>query len=130
MQRFGADSRPAYTAGVREARSGLYPGAVLLIAAAGLAVAQRNTLARAIRTPDSNRRRRRLSIGAVLVVVFVASYVTYDSVAWPNGKWTITMTLLLLIGVPAMFGAIAFLIAGLLTPKSGDHPAQPVVELG
>ena len=126
MQRFGAGSRPAYTAGVREARGGLYPGAVLLIAAAGLAVAQRNTLARAIRTPDSNRRRRRLSIGAV----FVASYVTYDSVAWPNGKWTITMTLLLLIGVPAMFGAIAFLIAGLLTPKSGDHPAQPVVELG
>ena len=39
------------------------------------------------------------------------------------------MTTLVTLAV-LLFGAIAFLIAGLLTPKSGDHPAQPVVELG
>jgi hypothetical protein len=36
------------------------------------------------------------------------------------------MTLLLLIGLPAMVGAVVFLITGLLTPKSrNNRPAAP-----
>lgn len=54
------------TGGVVGVLTDFYSGIVLFAAAAALALAQRSTLARAIRTPDSNRRRRRLGIAAVL----------------------------------------------------------------
>ena len=57
------------TAGLLSVPIGFYPGIVLLPVAGALAVAQRSTLARSIRTPDSNRRRRRLTIAGALGIV-------------------------------------------------------------
>lgn len=111
-------------AGLVSVMVGLYPGLVFLVAAVGLAIAQRSTLARAIRTPDSNRRRRRLRIGSGLGAVSVACYVAFVQLI--GDSWTIRETILNLIGVPAMFGGIFYLIAGLLTPRSaGSQGAQP-----
>jgi hypothetical protein len=112
------------TAGVVSLLTGVYPGLVLLLAALVLAIAQRGTLARAIRTPDSNRRRRRLTTAAVLGVVFAASYGTYLLVI--GDTWTLRETVLAAIGTPAMFGAVVYLIAGLLTPRSSAPAAQPI----
>lgn len=103
-------------AGVLSVLTGFYPGMVLLVAALGLAVAKRSTLARAIRTPDSSRRRRRLGIAAILTAFFVTSYAVYLQVL--GDEWTIRETLLAAVGTIAMIGAIVFLIAGLLTPRS------------
>jgi hypothetical protein len=104
--------------GVLSLLIGLYPGMVLLLAGLGLAVAQRSTLAQAIRTPDTNRRRRRLTIGAVLAVVFVSSFTAY--MALIGDTWTVRETVLAAIGTIAMIGAPVFLVAGLLTPRSLD----------
>jgi hypothetical protein len=105
--------------GVLSLLLGLYPGMVLLLAGLGLAVAQRSTLAQAIRTPDSNRRRRRLGIGAILAVVFVSSFAAY--MALIGDTWTVRETVLAAVGTIAMIGAPIFLIAGLLTPRSLDR---------
>lgn len=92
------------------------PGLILLLVAAVLAFAQRSTLARALRVPDSNLRRRRLRTAAVLGVIFVISYVVYSVLI--GESWTVRETVLTMIGVPAMFGAVGFLVAGLATPRS------------
>jgi hypothetical protein len=105
--------------GVLSVLVGLYPGLVLLVAALALAVAQRSTLARAIRTPDSNRRRRRLGIAAVLALVCVVSLVAYYRLI--GDEWTVRETVLTAIGSITMIGAIIFLIVGLLTPRSLDR---------
>lgn len=110
--------------GVLSVLTGEYPGLVLLVAALALAFAQRSTLARAIRTPDSNRRRRRLGIAAVLGVVFVASIVSYGQAISDDHIGGASLLIHNAIGVPAMVGAIAFLVAGLLTPRS-HTPAKP-----
>lgn len=110
--------------GVVSVATGLYPGAALLVLAVALAVAQRSSLAKAIRTPDSDRRRHRLQIGAVLAVVCVASYLTFLAVI--GDRWTTRETLLSLIGIPAMFGAIGFLVIGFLTPKATETQPRPV----
>jgi hypothetical protein len=112
------------TGGVLSLFIGFYPGLVLFVAAIVLAVAQRSALARAIRTPDSNRRRRRLGTAAVLTVVFVASYVTYSLLI--GDKWTTRETVLAVIGNAAMIGAVVYLIAGLLTPKTSAPDARGV----
>lgn len=101
--------------GVASVLVGFYPGLVLVIAAAVLAVAQRSTLARAIRTPDSNLRRRRLVISAVLIAVFIATYTSYLLLI--GDTWTVRETALAAIGTPAMVAGPIFLIAGLLTPR-------------
>lgn len=108
-------------AGVLSLLTGLYPGAVLLAAAAAVAVGQRSSLARAIRTPHYDRRRRRLGASGILSAVFLAALVSYmRDVA--DGR--ISETSLIIhnaIGVAAVVGAVAFLIAGLLTPRTpGD----------
>jgi hypothetical protein len=84
-----------------------------------LAVAQRRTLARALRVPDTNLRRRRLGAAAILGATFVTSYVTYSLLI--GDTWTGRETVLAVIGTLAMFGAIGFLIAGLLTPRTADY---------
>lgn len=109
--------------GVMSVLTGLYPGLVLLAAALALAVAQRSTLAQAIRTPDSSRCRRRLGTAAVLTLVFLGSYLaTQSKDHWAGGEM-----LLIAIGTSAMVGAIVFLIAGLLTPRTPNN--QPVTPL-
>ncbi len=110
--------------GVLSLLAGLYPGLVLLLAGLGLAVAQRSTLAVAIRTPNTNRRRRRLTIGAVLAGVFVSTFTAY--LALIGDTWTVRETVLAAIGTIAMFAAPVFLVAGLLTPKSLDGVARPM----
>lgn len=112
--------------GVLSVLTGIYAGLVLLVAALALAVAQRSTLARAIRTPDSNRRRRRLGIAAVLGLVFVVSLVSYGRALSDDDISGASLLIHNAIGIPAMVGAIAFLIAGLLTPRTHDTPVTPV----
>lgn len=102
--------------GIASLLTGVGPWLLLLAAAGVLAFAQRGALARAIRTPDSNLRRRRLMTAAVLGVVFVGLYVAYISLI--GDRWTVRETVFTIIGTSAMFGAAGFLIAGLLTPKS------------
>jgi hypothetical protein len=100
---------------------GVYPGALLLVAALVLAVAERSTLARAIRTPDSNRRRRRLGIAAVLTLVCLASVASYAQDLSDDHISGASLLVHNAIGVPAMVGAIVLLIVGLCTPKGSDN---------
>ncbi len=106
-------------AGVVSLLTGLGPGLVLLAAAAALAAGRRGQLARALRTPNSNLRRRRLTTAAVLATVFVVTYTAY--IVLIGDKWTVRETLLAGVGTPAMFGAVGFGVAGLLTPRSTDE---------
>ena len=60
----------------------------------------------------------------ILGGIFVLSYATF--VLTVGDSWTITDTLLALIGTPAMIAAPLFLVAGLLTPRrpDGEDAAQ------
>lgn len=98
-------------------------GAVLLITGLGLAMAQRSSLANALRVPDSALRRKRLRTAAVLGVVFVATYGSF--LVTVGDSWTITDTALALVGTPAMVAAPLFLIAGLLTPHTTNVGGVP-----
>lgn len=105
--------------GVASFLTGMYPGGLLFLAALGLAVAQRSRLARSIRTPDTDLRRRRLRTGGVLTVTFVVLYAVYTATI--GDHWTVRETVLALTGTVAMVAGIVFLVAGLLTPRSaGD----------
>ena len=108
-------------AGVASMLVGLYPGALLLVVALVLAIAQRSAIARALRAPDPHRRRRRLQTAAVLGVVFVASFVAYLMLI--GDTWSTRDTVLAIIGNAAMIGAVGFLAAGLLTPKTSERPS-------
>lgn len=99
-----------------------YPGIVPLVLALAFGIGQRSTLSQAIRTPDSNRRRHRLVTGGILAAVFVVCYIAFNLLI--GESWTIRETLLCLIGTPAMFGAIVYVIAGLLTPKSPHNSSS------
>jgi hypothetical protein len=98
--------------------TGVAPGLLLFAVAAVLAIAQRSALARALRVPNTSLRRRRLRIAAVLGAVFVVSYAVYTATI--GDSWTPRETVLATVGTLAMFGAIGFLVAGLLTPRSTD----------
>ncbi|SRR6266545_3726525 len=112
----------ATIAGVLSVLSGLYVGAVLLLVAAGLTVARRGTLARAIRTPVGNRRRNRLAIGSGLALIAGAAIVSYGQAISDNEISGTSLFVHNVIGVPAMIGSVIFLIAGLLTPRAGRDP--------
>jgi hypothetical protein len=105
-------------AGIASVLVGLYPGALLLVVAFVLAIAQRSAIAHALRAPDTQRRRRRLRTAAVLGVVFVASFIAY--LVLIGDTWTTRETVLAIIGNAAMIGAVGFLAAGLLTPKTSE----------
>lgn len=92
---------------------------LLLVAAGALAVTQRSALAKALRVPDTAHRHRRLRIGTVLAPVFPALWFTFD--LWVDDSWSIRETLVTIVGVLALVGAIGFLIAGLATPRTPDH---------
>ncbi len=114
-------------AGVLSVLTGFYAGAVLLVLAVVVGVAKRSTLARAIRTPDSNRRRRRVGTAAILAVVFLAAMVSYLRAVSDENVSGASLVIHNAIGVPAMVGSIVFLIAGLLTPTAPqDHPVAPI----
>jgi hypothetical protein len=106
-------------AGVASILVGLYPGGLLLVVAVVIAIAQRSAIAGALRAPDPERRRHRLHIAAVLGVVFVASFIAYLMLI--GDTWTTRETVLAIIGNAAMIGAVGFLAAGLLTPKTSEQ---------
>ena len=93
-------------------------GIVLLVAGLALGLTQRSALASSFRVPHSSLRRKRLRTAGVLAGIFVLSYGIF--VLTVGDSWTITDTLLALIGTPAMIAAPLFLLAGLLTPRSPD----------
>jgi hypothetical protein len=105
--------------GVASIMTDVGPGAILFVIAALLAVTQRSALARAIRVPDSNLRRRRLWSAAILGATFVVASVIY--ILTVGATWSTSDTLLAIIGNAALLGAIGYLIAGLLTPRTPDH---------
>ncbi len=92
------------------------PGVILLALALVLAVTQRSALSRALRTPDSNLRRRRLLTAAALGGVFGLTYTIFTLTV--GDSWTITDTLLALVGTLAMVACPLFLLAGLLVPRT------------
>jgi hypothetical protein len=104
--------------GVLSFLTGFGPGIILLAAAVVVAIAQRGALARSIRTPDSNRRRRRLGTAAALAVICAASIVSYLNAVSDSDVSGTSLVVHNAIGVPTMIGAVVYLIAGLLTPKA------------
>lgn len=104
--------------GVLSFLTGFGPGIILLTAAVVVAIAQRGALARSIRTPDSNRRRRRLGTAAALAVICAASIVSYLNAVSDSDVSGTSLVVHNAIGVPTMIGAVVYLIAGLLTPKA------------
>lgn len=113
-------------AGLLSVPIGFYPGIVLLPVAAALAVAQRSTLARAIRNPDSNRRRRRLTIAGALAASCVVATTIFVLDVRGEEHWGGKVVVYNLIFFVTLIGAIAYLIVGLLTPKVDQHLASPL----
>jgi len=105
--------------GIASFLTGVGPPSLILFAVAlVLAVTQRSALSRALRTPNSNLRRRRLQTATSLGDIFVLTYGLFTLTV--GDSWTITDTLLALVGTPAMIAAPLFLLAGLLTPRTPD----------
>lgn len=99
-------------------------GPVLILAGIGLGIANRGRLARAIRTPDSSRRTRRLRMSALSAGVFAAAVVGYGFVISDEEVSTLGLLLPSLVGTAALSGAVLFLVAGLLTPRSVNDPGR------
>lgn len=98
--------------------TGFYPFAVLFwIAAILLAFVQRDALARAIRTPSTNRRRNRLGRATVLAATFVAAVFSYLVDLNDNQISTASLLIHNAIGNTAMIGAVIYFILGLFTPR-------------
>lgn len=91
---------------------------VFWLAAIVLAFVQRGALARAIRTPGINRRRNRFVTSAVFAVICIAALFSYYADLNDEKIGTASLLIHNAIGVPAMFGAIVYLIVGLLTPRA------------
>lgn len=108
-------------AGLLSVPVGFYPGIVLLPVAGALAVAQRSTLARAIRTPDSNRRRRRLTIAGVLAVSCVVATTIFVLDVRGEEHWGGKVVVYNLIFCVTLIGAIVYFIVGVLTPKTAQQ---------
>lgn len=115
--------------GVLSVLIGLYPGIVLIGVAVVLGITQRTRLARSIRTPDTNRRRRRLVTAGALAGVSVLSIATYSYDLSDDKISTASLLLLSSIGSAAMIGTLVYLLIGLLTPKTG-HRSPGVANAG
>ena len=90
-----------------------------------LTITQRSAIARALRAPVINRRRRRLTIAAKLAGIFVASFIAY--LALIGDTWSTRETVLAVLGYATMIGPVGFLAAGLLTPATATttNPTPP-----
>ncbi|MEX0781566.1 MAG: hypothetical protein WD557_02880 [Dehalococcoidia bacterium] len=98
---------------------------VLILAGLGLALANRGRLARSIRTPDPSRRKRLLRRSALSAVIFVACVVGFIVVTWDGEASTPGLLIPSLMGTFAMFGAVGFLVAALLMPRTEVYPGAP-----
>lgn len=115
-------------AGVMSFLTGLYPGTLFVVVAAAIAISQRGQLARSIRTPGRQIRRRRLIVASGLAVTMVVSTIAMvadvsNDPSWHGGK------LLLYNGVffGTLIGSVAYLIVGLLTPRDAKRSAELAV---
>jgi hypothetical protein len=97
---------------------GMFWGLFPLGLAAVLAVAQRSALARAVRTPDTSRRRRRLTIGTVLALIFAGSIAGFFQAISDDHISDASLLVFNVIGAVTLVGAVGFLAAGCFTPKA------------
>lgn len=108
-------------AGAASILSGIVPlaGLVLVLAGVGLLAARRSNIAHSLRTPapDRNVRRQRLLISAVCTAVFVVSLIGYIIAIGDDHIGGGALVAYNAVGVPSMIAAVAFLIAGLLSPR-------------
>ena len=95
-----------------------WAGAALIGAGVILALASRGRLARSIRTAPPSQRARRLRGSAVSFAVLVTAYIGFVVVTSDEPVSMLGLLVTTLIGVAALGGAAALLVAGLLTPKS------------
>ncbi len=102
---------------------------IIPLALAGLiALTQRSSLARALRTPDSRRRRRRLTTAAKLGVFSLAILVVFRLDVYNDDSWGGRAIVYASVFHVALVAAIVYLVAGLLTPSSTKtSPGSPVV---
>lgn len=105
----------------------IYPGGpLLLLVAAGLAVSQRTSLAKAIRTPrGANPRRNRLATAAILALVSIGTVISYLVAVSHEDVSGASLVVHNAIGVPAMIGTLVYLIIGLLTPSGQRRELSP-----
>ena len=90
---------------------------VFWLAAIVLAFVQRGALARAIRTPGINSRRNRFVKAAVFAFICIAAWVSFLIAVGDDEISGGSLLIHNAIGVPAMIGAIVYVILGLLTPR-------------
>ena len=97
--------------------TGLYLGAVLLVLAVVLAVTQRSSLARSIDPVNGTRlRHKRLMTAKVLGVLLPVIYLV--SLPILGDDWGTDAVVAFGVWCLVLIGAVAYLIAGLTTPKS------------
>jgi hypothetical protein len=105
-------------AGIASLWAGLYPGVALLGVAAVIAFSQRTSLARALRTPDTERRRRRLRTARALAVISIVTVGVFILDIGNDDHWGARAFLYNAIFYASTIAAMAYLVAGLLTPKN------------
>lgn len=98
--------------------TGVGPALLFVVAAVVVAVAQRSRLARAIRTPDTDVRHRRLRWAGICGAVFALSIVTYLADLGDDEISTASLLWHNLVGTSAMVAMVIFFVAGLLTPRT------------
>jgi hypothetical protein len=103
-------------------------GIPVLLIAVILTIAQRSRLARSLRSPDGDQRRRRLRIAGVLGGVCVVTLAVFVIDIGNDDSWGTRAFVYINIFNIAFVAAIVYLVAGLATrrPPSGTITAQPV----
>jgi hypothetical protein len=91
-------------------------GPVFVVLAAALVIAERSTLARALRTPDTGRGRR-LRLGGASALVFAISLVAYLIAIGDGQISAATLVTVNVVGLSSLVAALVLVGAGLLTPK-------------
>lgn len=103
-------------------------GLPVLLIAVIVAIAQRSRLARSLRSPDRDQRRRRLRIAGVLGAVCVATLAVFVVDIGNDENWGTRAIVYINIFNIAFVAAIVYLVAGLFTRRStGETAASPLV---
>lgn len=106
-------------AGLWTLAAGALPGAALLLVAVALAVTQRTSLARSLRAPAPDRRRR-LAIGGVLAGAFVLAIASYLHDISDDHISGASLMIHDIVGLGSLIGALGYLTAGFLgKPRAG-----------
>ena len=92
----------------------------MILAGLALAIANRGRLARSIRTANPSQRSHRLRLAALNAGIFAASVIAYGIVIWDEEASTPGLLIPSLLGTAALVGAVGFLLAGLLSPRTAN----------